>query len=328
MASNMFSSLSIEDEEMKMIGGSLTCEGRSCGVMTPEFCECPEAEKFRKEQRERVQEQRERVQEQASAMQEQASAVQEQPSGVQEQANAVQEQPSGVQEPKKMMYRYIDLQAKNPGLGGALLAEASKMFPNPEGSKHPSPFRVSFQHGLGYRITAYATTTEAADEMLKKFNTSVQLYVAPRDTYANVTNVKAETIDNFFGDRDTKFLGPYIFALEETDDGLFIKMSRKKISMLAFPTAEMEFWNIYHFFTLMNKTTDDVHVLNVLRKISPDIDASVMERRAAMKKQRENSTDRVAFGADGARASRPATLADFLSNFQIAPAKGDKKGKK
>ena len=306
--SNMFSTLSIEDEEMKKIDGSLTCEGRTCGVMTPEFCECPEAEKFREEQRERVQEQRERVQ--------------EQPSGV-------QEQPSGVQEPKKMMYRYFDFHAKNHGLGGALLAEAAKMFPNPPSAKFASPFRVSFQPGRGYRITAYATTTEAADEMLKKFNTLVQLYVAPRDTYANVTNVKPENIDNFFGDRDVKFLGPYIFALEETADGLFIKMSRKKVGIPFFPTAEQEFWNIHHFFTLMNQTQNDVHVLNVLRKISPEIDASVTERRVTMKQQqRENSTDRAAFGADGARASRPATLADFLSNFQIAPAKGDKKGKK
>ena len=290
--SNMFSTLSIEDEEMKMIDGSLTCEGRTCGVMTPEFCECPEAEKFR--------------------------AVQEQPSGV-------QEQPAN----KPMYYRYFDFQAKNLGLGGALRAEAAKMFPNPEGSKHASPFRVSFQPGRGYRITAYATTTEAADEMLRKFNTLVQLYVAPRDTYANVTNVKAETIDNFFGDRDVKFLGPYIFALEETADGLFIKMSRKKVGIPFYPTAEQEFWNIHHFFTLMNQTADDVHVLNVLRKISPEIDASVTERRVTMtKQQRENSTDRAAFGADGARASRPATLADFFANFQISPAKGDKKGKK
>ena len=309
--SNMFSTLSIEDEEMKMIDGSLTCEGRTCGVMTPEFCECPEAEKFRAVQYE-------------TYKQEQASAVQEQPSGVQEQASAVQDQPA-----KKLMYRYIDFQAKNPGLGGVLRAEAAKMFPNPEGSKHASPFRVSFQPGRGYRITAYATTTEAADEMLRKFNTLVQLYVAPRDTYANVTNVKAETIDNFFGDRDVKFLGPYIFALEETADGLFIKMSRKKVGIPFYPTAEQEFWNIHHFFTLMNQTTDNVHVLNVLRKISPEIDASVTERRVTMtKQQRENSTDRAAFGADGARASRPATLADFFANFQIAPAKGDKKGKK
>ena len=327
MASNMFSSLSIEESvegldnemtQLALVDGYRTCEGRSCGVMTPEFCKCPEAEKFRAVQYETYK------QEQPSGVQEQASAVQEQPSGVQEQPSGVREQPAN----KPKYYRYIDFQAKNPGLGGVLRAEAAKMFPNPEGSKHASPFRVSFQPGRGYRITAYATTTEAADEMLRKFNTLVQLYVAPRDTYANVTNVKAETIDNFFGDRDVKFLGPYIFALEETADGLFIKMSRKKVGIPFYPTAEQEFWNIHHFFTLMNQTSDDVHVLNVLRKISPDIDASVTERRAALKKQHGNNTDRAAFGADGARASRPATLADFFANFQIAPAKGDKKGKK
>jgi hypothetical protein len=262
------------------------------------------------------------VQEQAEAVQEQAEAVQEQAEAVQEQAEAVQEQA------KKLKYRYINFQATNPGLCGVLKSEGNKMFPNPPGSKHASSCRVTFSPGFGYRITMYAETMEKADEMLHQFTTTVKLYVAHKDTYVNLLKVKAETVDNFFGDRDVKFLGDYIFKLEETDDGPFIKMGRKKVSMEEYPVAEMEFWNIHHFFTLLNEATETVHVLNVLRKISPSIDASVTQHRAAMKQKRLDNGERFAIGADGARAGRPVTLADFFDSLQIAsPSNGGKKGR-
>ena len=242
-------------------------------------------------------------------------------------------EPTPVAAPAAQVRRSIKLQARNPTLGGVLVASAKKMFPNPEGSTFLSPIRATFDPRVGYFITAYAATAEAADEILRKFNTSVQLYVAHRDTCVNVTNVKAETIDGFFREKNYRKVGPFTFNLVETDEGLIIQMNRDKVGMLFYPTAEQEFWSIHHFLTLLNSTSDDVHILNVLRKISPEIDAAMEERNATFKernatfKERNATFKKQGYSADGQR-SRPATLADFFANFEIAPAKGGKKNKK
>jgi hypothetical protein len=330
MSSNMFAGLAVDAEidaelsEFVIVDGWKTCEGSRCGVMTPEFCECDGA-----------------------GFDPAYDAVVEPVAELAPVADPTPvADPAPVAATAAQARRFITLQARNPTLGGILMAEAKKMFPNPEDSKFPTPIRVTFDPRMGYFITAYATTAEAADEMLRKFNTSVQLYVAHRDTYVNVTNVKAETIDGFFREKNYRKVGPFTFNLSETDEGLFIQMNRDKVGMLSYPTAEQEFWSIHHFLTLLNSTSDDVHILNVLRKISPEIDAAMEERKAAFKERNAAFKERkaafkernaafkkqdygargAAFSADGQR-SRPATLADFFANFEIAPAKGGKKNK-
>lgn len=310
MSSNMFAGLAVEEEfdaELSAIAknveltideqGFLCCEGRGCSVMTPVFCECEGA---------------------CYVGLPDALAV------------PVETEPAAPAEPDALstkVRRFMIFEAYNPAIGGHLMAEARKQFPNPEGSEFQCPFTVTLApHVGGYIIAAYAATVAAADELLSKFTTSVELYVAHRETYINVTNVKPEILDGFFREKNFRKLGPYTFRLIESEEGVFIQIGREKVGMLAFRQAEQEFWNIYNFLNLLNGTVNDVHILHVLRKISPEIDAAMEDRKAAFNKQNHGERG-TAFSADGHKA-RPATLADFFAHFEIAPAKGGKKGKK
>ncbi len=266
--------------ELVSIDGFKTCEGRKCGVMTPEFCECDGAGFF---------------------------------------PEPLEEAP-----PAALVRRDFVLKAINLALGGVLMAKATEMFPNPPGSKFACPFRVAnYPHQGYYIISVFAPTAEAADDMLRQFTTTVKLYVSSKNTYLNVTHVKPETLDNFFREKNFRKLGPYTFNLVETPEGLFIQMNRDAVNILFYPTVEAEFWNIFQ--TLMNcfGSGIDIHILNELRKLSPEVDTAVKERNAAFKQK-----EPVARSADG-NLSRPATLGDFFAKLEVAPARGGKKkGKK
>jgi len=284
----MFAGLAVEqdefDEELSTITkqveltvdeeGFLGCEGRECGVLTPGFCEC-----------------------------EGACYV-----GLPDSPAPVAEDPKAIAPTSAtLVRRFMTLHSRNPAAGSHLMAEATKMFPNPEGSEFVCPFKVSYApHVCGYIIAAYATTMEAADELLQQFLASVEIYVARRETYINVTNVKPEILSGFFREKNYRKLGPYTFNLFENDMGVFIQIGREKVKLLAYSHAEYEFVSIYHFLTLLNSSVGDVHILNVLSQMSPAIDIAVKERKAAFKAKDH---------AHNNRRSRHATLADFFAHI-------------
>jgi hypothetical protein len=219
--------------------------------------------------------------------------------------------------PLPLQSRCTDLGSLVPGIANKLRKEAEKLFPNPPGSEFPSKLRISFKEGFGYRATAYAATGEEADSLLKDFLTHAKVYVANYDTYVFVGNALAENIDNFFSQSNTRRLGPYTLTLIERPDGVFIQMTRTAVSLYDFYATQAEFLDIGNFLHLLNDQTSPIHVQNVLRQISPEIDTAIKASRPHRYGVKLQSS-----------SPRPVTLSDFFQNLEVSNGKSQSANKK
>ena len=170
----------------------------------------------------------------------------------------------------------VTMSAYNDKLGGAFIAAAKKCFPNPEGAKFNTPVKVKYDPKTKeYKITAYARTPEKAKEIIETLSEAVKLFLADKNTEVEVSRSNPESFRRFFNGRDAQRLFPYIFTLDEREEGVFIKLFRQGVSMQEFSEAELEFWRIYDFFNSLNNEEDEVNIMSHLREFSPAIDATV-----------------------------------------------------
>jgi hypothetical protein len=170
-----------------------------------------------------------------------------------------------------------------PGMLKWLRQKAIELYANPPGSAFPTPFRITTGLSGCLRLTVYADTVENAQQLLDDFMVNVKCYVAAHDILVPVGNALYENIDNFLGVGDVRKHGPYKFTLVKTNTGLFIHMTRQMVSLKDYQVAYVEFWNIYNFFIWLNTQTVRVHVQNVLRQLSNDIDHAIQKRNSTLK---------------------------------------------
>ena len=189
-----------------------------------------------------------------------------------------------------------------PGMLKWLRQKAIELYANPPDSAFPTPFRITTGLSGCLRLTVYADTVENARQLVDDFMVNVKCYVAARETFAFVGHALAENIHNFFGSCDVRKLGPYIFTLAETDEGLFIQMTCQMVSLKDYQAAVVEFWNIYNFFLWLNAQPEHIHIQNALRQLSSDINHAVEKRNSTLKHQQKAPT----------HGPTQLTLADFL----------------
>ncbi len=170
----------------------------------------------------------------------------------------------------------VTMSAYNDKLGGAFIAAAKKLLPNPEDSKFKTPVKVKYDpKKKEYKITAFAPSSEEADDILSALRSEVKLFIADKDTEVEVSRSNPESFRRFFNGRDAQKLFPYIFTLDEREEGVFVKIFRQGVSMLEFSDAELEFWGIYDFFNGLNEVKEETNIMAELRELSPAIDATV-----------------------------------------------------
>jgi hypothetical protein len=272
--------LDTELSDLVSIDGWKTCEGMVCGVMTPEFCKCPDAGP-------------------TSIWEERPDAG---PTSIwEEHPVAKTTRPASV---------VAELGIFTPGMRKWLRQKADELYANQHDSAFPTPFRITTGLPGCLRLTVYADTVEDAGQLLDDFMMNVKCYVAARETFAFVEHTLAENIDNFFSAGDVRKLGPYTFSLVETTEGLFIQMTRKMVSLKDYQAAFMEFWNIHNFFLWLNTQPGRVHIQNVLRQMSNDINHAIETRNFTLK-HKQKLPNHGPFQPTLADFLQP-TLADFL----------------
>jgi len=182
------------------------------------------------------------------------------------------------------------MSAYNDKLGGAFIAAAKELFPNPEGSKFKTPVKVKYNPKTHeYTIIAYGGTVEKAEAILEKLMREVKLFIANKDTEVEVSRSNPVSFGRFFKGRDEQKLFPYIFTLDERDDGVFIKLFRQGVSAFEFSDAELEFWRIFDYFNSLNDVEEEVNIMKMLRELSPTINETVEQFKAQNRTRHEGA---------------------------------------